>query len=216
MIIDDHPVVRCGISGIIRHNPNLNVCCLAASTEEAMAQITSFSEVIDLAIVDLSLNGESGFPLIKKLKNIHPDLRILVLSLHDEMVYAEKVIKAGAHGYIMKGEPAQTLLLAIDTVIKGDIYVSEGIHNSLLRNFVKKQKPHSQGDISNFTSAELIILELLAAGKTRCEIADNLNRSVKTVDTHCTNIKHKMNFPNNRVLIQFANQLANEFQMFSK
>lgn len=209
MVVDDHPVVRSGISAILALDPNLAVCCEAGSSEEALAHITRASAPIDLAIIDLSLSKESGFPLFRKLKNIQPDLRILVFSLQDEMVYAEKVIKAGANGYIMKGESVQTLLVAVDTVLKGDIYVSEHIHDLLLQNLISKQKPHLQDDIANFTQAELIILELLAAGKTRSEIAAELNRSVKTVDAHCTNIKHKMNFPNNRVLIQFAIQSIN-------
>ncbi len=209
MVVDDHPVVRSGISAILALDPNLAVCCEAGSSEEALAHITRASAPIDLAIIDLSLSKESGFPLFRKLKNIQPDLRILVFSLQDEMVYAEKVIKAGANGYIMKGESVQTLLVAVDTVLKGDIYVSEHIHDLLLQNLISKQKLHLQDDIANFTQAELIILELLAAGKTRSEIAAELNRSVKTVDAHCTNIKHKMNFPNNRVLIQFAIQSIN-------
>ena len=207
MVINDHPVVRVGISAIVALDPNLTVCCEVGSLEAAIVQMTNCAEPLDLAIVDLSLSKGLGLSLFRKLKAIIPNIRILVFSWQDEKVYAEQVIKAGGHGYIMSNESEQTLLVAVNSVLNGDIYVSKSIHEALLNNMREShQHCHTPTDITHFTSAELSILELLSAGKTRSESASYLNRSVKTVDAHCTNIKRKMNLPNNRLLIQFAIQ----------
>ena len=207
IVIDSQPIVRFGISALVSQEPYLTICCEADSLEEAVIQMTNKAHMLDFAIVDLSLKIDLS--LFRKLKVNHPNLRILVFSWHDELVYAEKVIKAGAHGYIMKSESASTLLSAINTLLEGEIFVSDSIRNGLLNSFMGHSPAHVPENTNRFTDAELIILELLASGKTRSEISSYLNRSAKTFDAHCTNIKRKMNIPNNRVLMQFAVQSSN-------
>ena len=206
IVIDDHPVVRSGIRAILSLDPALNVCCEAGSEAEAIAQLTALPEPVDLIVLDLSLSNESGLSLFRRLLNMRPNLRILIFSLHDEMVYAEKVIKAGTHGYLMKGESSNKLLEAIHHILNGNIYVSEAMHDILLKNMQHNSKANTPEELNSFTKNELIILELLAEGQTRNQIANHLNRSVKTIDAHCTNMKRKMNFSNNRMLVQFARQ----------
>ena len=207
IVIDSQPIVRFGISAILNHEPYLDVCCEASSVEEAMAQMSNKANALDLAIVDLSLALDLS--IFRKLKAIQPNLRILVFSWHDERVYAEKVIKAGGHGYLMKSESATTLLGAVNHLLQGEIFVSENIRNGLLNSFMGQSPAYVPENTNRFTDAELIILELLASGKTRSEISSYLNRSAKTFDAHCTNIKRKTNIPNNRVLMQFAIQSTN-------
>ena len=207
IVIDNQPIVRFGISAILNHESYLDVCCEASSVEEAMAQMSNKANALDLAIVDLSLALDLS--IFRKLKAIQPNLRILVFSWHDERVYAEKVIKAGGHGYLMKSESATMLLGAVNHLLQGEIFVSDNIRNGLLNSFMGQSPAHVPENTNRFTDAELIILELLASGKTRSEISSYLNRSAKTFDAHCTNIKRKMNIPNNRVLMQFAVQSTN-------
>ena len=207
IVIDSQPIVRFGVSAIVNPEPYLTVCCEAGAVEEAQSQVMNKTHSLDLAIIDLALTIDLS--LFRKLKLIQPHLRILVFSWHDELVYAEKVIKAGAHGYIMKSESTTTFLSAIHNVLHGEIFVSDNIRNGLLNSFMGHSPAHLPENTNRFTDAELIILELLASGKTRSEISSYLNRSAKTFDAHCTNIKRKMNIPNNRVLMQFAVQSSN-------
>ena len=206
LIVDDHPVVRSGIEAILSRDPMLNVCCEAGSEKEAIEQALNIQCHLDLAIIDLSLSQESGFGLFRKLTNIHPDLRMLVFSLHDETVYAEKVLKAGAHGYLMKGEPSEKLLEAIHMVLNGNLYVSKNIHDSLLRALKNNERQNGGVSLANLSKTELIILELIGTGMTIREIGERLNRSPKTIDVHRTNIKNKLKISSNAGLIQYAIQ----------
>lgn len=205
LIVDDHPVVRSGISAILARDPTLRVCCDAGSEKEAIEACTNCGRKLDLAIIDLSLSQDSGFSLFRKMHNIQPGLKMLVFSLHDETIYAEKVLKAGAHGYLMKGEPAERLHEAINVVLGGNLYVSKNIHEVLLRGLKRKKKPTgSVVTLSDLSQTELVILELIGKGMTVREIASHLNRSAKTVDVHRANIKRKLNVISNAALIQYA------------
>lgn len=206
LIVDDHPVVRSGILAILARDPTLRVCCEAGSEQEAIEKCTGCECRLDLAIIDLSLSQDSGFSLFRKLTNIQPSLKMLVFSLHDEAVYAEKVLKAGAHGYLMKGEPGEKLHEAINVILGGSLYVSKNIHELLLRGLKSKEKPNSKATLGDLSQSELIILEMIGKGMTVREIANHLNRSAKTIDVHRSNIKRKLNIMSNAALMQYAIQ----------
>lgn len=204
LVVDDHPVLRSGLAAILNSQADYQVKYEAGSENEVLNIIKEPDSLIDLAIVDLSLSKDSGFLLFRHLLNFNPALRILVFSLNDENVYAEKVIKAGAHGYLMKGEPVEVLLEAVDAVLKGELYVSRRMSSQLLRRI---QVPSSALDslaISRLTKTELIVLEYIGKGLSNSEIAIRLNRSAKTIDVHRSNIKRKLNLPTNAALIKFA------------
>jgi len=208
LVVDDHPVLRSGLATILNSHPGYQVNYEAGSENEVLNILKKPGVLIDLAIVDLSLSRDSGFLLFRHLLNFNPALRILVFSLNDENVYAEKVIKAGAHGYLMKGEPVEVLLEAVDALLKGQLYVSRKMSSQLLH---RMQMPSSAGDssaISRLTKTELIVLEYIGKGHSNSEIAQRLNRSPKTIDVHRSNIKRKLNLPTNTALIKFSIDMA--------
>ena len=204
-IIDDHPVVREGISAIISREKNLQVCCEAASEKEAVQNLTQCC--VDLAIVDLSLSVDSGFTLFRKLLVANPNIKLLVLSMHDENVYAEKVLQAGAHGYVMKQEATATLITAIRAVMKGDLFVSDRLRSRMLQGLVLGRGTERSGpSAAQLSQTELIILHHIGMGASSREIASKLNRSSKTIDAHRANIKRKLAMSSSNALLNFAIQ----------
>ena len=204
-IIDDHPVVREGIATIIGREKNLQVCCEAASEKEAVQNLTQCCA--DLAIVDLSLSVDSGFTLFRKLLAVNPNIKLLVLSMHDENVYAEKVLQAGAHGYVMKQEATGTLITAIRAVMKGDLFVSDRLRSIMLQGLVLGRGTERSGpSVAQLSQTELIILHHIGMGASSREIANKLNRSSKTIDAHRANIKRKLGMATSSALLNFAIQ----------
>ncbi len=204
-IIDDHPVVREGIAAIIGREKNLQVCCEAANEKEAIKNLTHYGA--DLAIVDLSLSVDSGFTLFRKLLAINPNIKLLVLSMHDENVYAEKVLQAGAHGYVMKQEATATLITAIRAVMKGDLFVSDRLRSRMLQGLVQGRAAERSGpSAAQLSQTELIILHHIGMGASSREIANKLNRSSKTIDAHRANIKRKLGMSSSSALLNFAIQ----------
>ncbi len=206
LVVDDHPVVRSGIIAILARDPTLRICCEAGSEKEVLEKTSGCGCRIDLAIIDLSLSKDSGFSLFRKMKNIQPGMKMLVFSLHDETIYAEKVLKAGAHGYLMKGEPGEKLLEAINVILGGNLYVSSSIHELLLQGLRGADVPANKATLGALSQAELIVLGMIGNGMTVREIASHLNRSSKTIDVHRSNIKRKLNIVSNTALMQFAIQ----------
>lgn len=203
MIVDDHPIVRAGIVSVLTRDPEFTVCCEAGSEEEVVEKIPVCRP--DLAIIDLSLIQFSGFLLFRKLLKHFPGVRILVLSMHDETVYAEKVLKAGGHGYLMKGEATDALIHAARTVLRGDFYVSDRMRNLMLQRVARgPNRQPTNGATDLLTPAEFAVLQLIAEGVTTQMIAKQLNRSIKTIDTHRANIKRKLELPNNEALLRYA------------
>lgn len=204
-IIDDHPVVREGIAAIIGREKNLQVCCEAANEKEAVENLTHCGA--DLAIVDLSLSIDSGFTLFRKLLAINPNIKLLVLSMHDENVYAEKVLQAGAHGYVMKQEATATLITAIRAVMKGDLFVSDRMRSMMLKGLAQgRSAERSVKSAAHLSQTELIILHHIGMGASSREIANKLNRSSKTIDVHRANIKRKLGMASSGALLNFAIQ----------
>ncbi|WP_080745036.1 response regulator [Cupriavidus necator] len=202
LIVDDHPIIREGLAHLLNMHEDLHVCCAAASAEEAMAAVACQP---DLAIVDLSLHSNSGLDLVKTLRQHYPKLAILVLSMHDETLFAERALRAGANGYLMKLEATEHILNAIREVLAGNVYLSAAMHERLARALtVPKQIP--TGSIASLSEREFEVLHLIGLGFSTREIAGKLNRSIKTIEAHQANIKEKLDICNGKELMRFAIQ----------
>jgi len=188
LIVDDHPLVRTGFAQLIGDCPDLEVCGEAADMAEALKQIDANSP--DLAIIDLSLAGGSGLDLIEHIKARNKDIIMLVASMHDETLYAERVLAAGARGYINKQEAQDSIIRAIRQVLSGKVYLSEPMTERLLSGMfdVRLEKR----DIESLSNRELQVFELIGEGVASSQIATQLNLSVKTIETHQANIKKKL------------------------
>jgi DNA-binding NarL/FixJ family response regulator len=188
-IVDDHPLVREGLTNLINQQSDLVVCGEAKDSPEAIAGITK--EQPDVAIIDISLANESGLELIKHLVKQFPQLAIVVLSMHDEALYAERALRAGARGYVMKHETSKSVLASIRRVLAGDIYISERIVNRMAVRLSTARRPAATSPVERLSDRELEIFQLLGQGRTPSEIAGDLNLSLKTVQAYCARAKEK-------------------------
>ena len=188
LIVDDHPLVRTGFAQLIGDCPDLEVCCEAADMAEALRLIDNNSP--DLAIIDLSLAGGSGLDLIERIKSRNPNILMLVASMHDETLYAERVLAAGARGYINKQEAQENIIRAIRQVLAGKVYLSEAMTERLLNGLVDVRD--EKRDIERLSNRELQVFELIGQGVPVSQIASQLNLSIKTIETHQANIKKKL------------------------
>jgi len=196
-------MMREGLRSVINRQPDLTVCGEAENAEQAMQAVRKRAP--DLTLVDITLPGKSGLELVKDLKVIDPELRILAISLRDESLYAERMLRAGANGYITKRQPPEELVKAIRQVLNQHVYVSTEVSESLLRRF----SFHCPGDLSPIkllTDREFEILQLLGQGKAQIEIARQLHLAPKTVAVHAANIRHKLHLQTTAQLIRFAVQ----------
>jgi len=191
LIVDDHPIVRNGLRQLIEHESDLSVCGAAGSAREAMAAIEE--AVPDLVLMDITIEGTNGIEVTKDIREKYPELPILVLSMHDENLYAERALRAGARGYAMKQESPETVLTAIRKVLSGGIHVSDTVASRLLGDYVKDNTvEHAQDGLDMLSDRELEIFELIGRGLTTREIADKLTLSIKTVETHRSHIRQKL------------------------
>jgi DNA-binding NarL/FixJ family response regulator len=188
LIVDDHPLVRTGFAQLIGDCPDLEVSCEAADMAEALKLIDDNPP--DLAIIDLSLAGGSGLDLIERIKARNPDILMLVASMHDETLYAERVLTAGARGYINKQEAQESIIRAIRQVLAGKVYVSEAMTERLLSGLVDVRD--EKRDIERLSNRELQVFELIGEGVPVSQIASQLNLSIKTIETHQAHIKKKL------------------------
>jgi DNA-binding NarL/FixJ family response regulator len=202
LIVDDHPMTRAGLVHVINHQPDLVVCGEAENAAEALDALNTSAP--DLVLVDITLPGKSGLELIKDVKAIHPGLPILVISMHDESLYAERVLRAGARGYITKHEGGEKLMRAIRHVLSGQIYVSERMSAHILEIFSNRQALPVRSSIAQLSDREFEVFELLGEGLSGHEIAGRLHLSAKTVDAHRANIKSKLIIKTTSELISFA------------
>ena len=201
-IVEDHPIFRQGLNQLIDAEPDLEVCGDAATVTEAMQSLDSAQP--DVVIVDLSLADGDGLELIKKIRNETWHLPVLVLSMHDENMYAERMLSAGANGYIMKQAGADQLLTALRRVLVGRVYVSEQLGASMIERLAGNGGKHNSNPIERLSNRELQVLDLIGRGKTTREVAENLSLSVKTVGTHRQRIKKKLDLQTSAQLVQFA------------
>ena len=202
LLVDDHAVVRDGLALLLRGEEDLEVCGEAASAEEAVDLAMKLKP--QLAIIDISLGGVNGMELIKNLRAIDPALLILVLSMHDEAHYAERALRAGAKGYIMKRAARDRILDAVRAVLRGDIFVSDAINKSMIYQFLHAADGKSSSPISRLSDRELEVLTLLGRGLSSKEIAERLHLSQKTVDSHRTHLKEKLQLGGAPELVKFA------------
>ena len=203
LIVDDHPIVRQGLGQLIDREADLQVCGEASDVREARAALQRLEP--DVVILDLSLRDSDGIELIKDIRSRQQRLPVLVLSMHDEAIYAERLLGAGANGYIMKQAAAEQLLTAVRRVLAGGIYVSESVGASMIEKFASGGGRVMGGDpIERLSNRELQVLNLIGRGKTTREIAESLNLSVKTVESHRQRIKKKLNLQTSAQLVQYA------------
>jgi DNA-binding NarL/FixJ family response regulator len=201
-VVDDHPLVRESLATLINRQPDLVVCGEAESVREAMAGIAASRP--DVAVVDLSLKDSFGIELIKDLRVSHPKVILLVLSMHDESLYAERVLRSGAMGYVMKQEATNKVIEGIRRVLEGKIYVSENFTQSMAARFVEGKQPGKGSPVLQFTDRELEIFELLGQGFRTTQIAKMLGVSTKTVHAYCARMREKMSLANSRELLRAA------------
>ena len=204
LLVDDHPVVRKGLAQIITQQPDLEVVAEADDYHQALETVRQTP--IDLAIVDLTLKDISGLDLIKQLKASMPKLKTLVLSMHDENLYAERALRAGAGGYIMKQEDSKVLVGAIRTVMTGEIYLSKEIASKMIGKMTGSTGSDELTPVQRLSDRELEVFELLGKGLGTRQIADRLCISIKTVQAHREHIKGKMKISNASELVRHATQ----------
>jgi len=203
IVVDDHPIVRRGIVELISQETDLEVVADVGSVREAMADIERFHP--DIAIVDVALEQSNGIELTRQVRAQYGDLKVLMLSMHEEALYAERALKAGANGYVMKVEAPEALLGAIREVLRDGLYVSQRIATKLLRGYIENgDDPLVRGGIESLSDRELEIFELIGKGLTTREVAARLSLSVKTIETHRAHIKSKLRLKNGAELTQNA------------
>ncbi len=200
LIVDDHPLVRTGLAQLIGDCPDLEVCGEAGDMAEALKLIETARP--DLAIVDLSLAGGSGIDLIERIKARHKDVLMLVASMHDETLYAERVLAAGARGYINKQEAQERIIQAVRQVLAGKVYLSQPMTERMLSGMV--DAPNDKRDIDKLSNRELQVFELIGRGIASSQIAEQLNLSPKTIETHQAKIKKKLGLGSAHELTQRA------------
>ena len=202
LIVDDHPIVRQGLRRVMENEVDLSVCGEAESVRDARQAIKDLKP--DALIADISLKQGDGIELVRDVRAHHPQLPILVLSMHDETIYAERMLSAGANGYIMKQAASEQFLIAMRRVLDGGIYVSEAVGNNMIQKFAAGGSYISANPIDRLSNRELQILHMIGKGMSTRETAQSLNLSIKTVESHRQRIKRKLNLATGTQLIQYA------------
>ncbi len=206
LIVDDHPMMRQGLAQLIAAERDLVVCCEADTARQAFERISR--DKPDLALVDISLPDKNGLELIKDVRAIHPDLPVLVVSMHDESLYAERVLRAGGRGYVMKQEGGKVLMQAIRQVLAGQIYVSDKMSARILEVFSGGHRESGAARLGRLTDREFEVFQLIGHGRSTREIAEHLHLSVKTVEVHRANIKKKLRIKTATDLVRYAVRAA--------
>ncbi len=203
-VVDDHPLLRQGLALLINQQQDLEV---SGEAEEAQAALHAIAKSRpDILIIDISLNGPDGLDLLKNIRALYPDLPVLVLSMHDEELYAERALRARANGYIMKQEATEKVLVAVRRILQGDVYLSNRMANKMLQQYIVGTPPAIQSPISALSDRELEVFRMIGEGRGTREIAEDLHLSVKTVETYQAHIKEKLSLRSGRELIQHAIQ----------
>lgn len=203
LLVDDHPLLLAGLRILIESNSEFRICGTAGNTKDALALVGSLQP--DLVITDLSLPGRNGLELIKDLAALYPGLPVIVLSMHDEMAYAERVLRGRGRGYVMKDSPPESLLEAIRVVLNGGVFASQQVTNNLLRSFAGG-KPNAGKcfPLECLTDREMEVFELIGHAKSNQEIASLLGISPRTLDAHRAHIREKLGFTEGNELTRHA------------
>ncbi len=202
LLVDDHPVLRKGLGQMINHEPDLMVCGEAEDASKAFDAVSTLQP--DVAVVDISLKRGNGIELIKNVKARYPELAILVLSMHDEALYAERALRAGSLGYIMKEEATELVLTAIRRVMAGEIFLSERMKSRMLQQIATGRGKTVVSPIEHLTDRELQVFRLIGEGRSTRQIAGELHLSVRTVEAYREYIKEKLSLKNSTELVQHA------------
>jgi DNA-binding NarL/FixJ family response regulator len=203
-VVDDHPLLRQGLALLINQQLDLEVCGEAEEAQAAMRAIARKRP--DILIVDISLNGPDGLDLLKAIRGSYPELPVLILSMHDEAIYAERALRARANGYIMKQEATEKVLVAVRRILSGEVYLSDRMANKMLQQYIGGSPAALQSRISALSDRELEVFCLIGDGRGTREIAEELHLSIKTVETYQAHIKEKLFLHSGRELIQHAIQ----------
>jgi len=201
-LIDDHPLVLEGLTNLINGQDDLMVCGEAEDSAGAMAGIARTCP--EVALIDISLKNESGLELVKNLDSQFPLVALIVLSMHDEALYAERALRAGARGYVMKRETTKSIFTAIRRVLEGNVYVSERVVNSMARRLSLSNQASTSSPVERLSDRELEIFRLLGRGRTTSQIAEDLHLSLKTVQVYCARAKEKFGVNSQGELLRAA------------
>jgi DNA-binding NarL/FixJ family response regulator len=204
LLLEDHPIVRQGLEQMINHEADLHVCGTAEDADRALQLIDEAQP--DLLLLDISLQGANGLEVLKVVRERHPQLRVLILSMHDERLYAMRALGAGAAGYVMKQEATENVLTAIRRVLDGDVYLSAQMERKSMQQFVGRRAIPKGTPLEDLSKRELEVFELIGQGQRTKQIAEALHVSVKTVESHRQHIKEKLGLSNGQELVQHAIQ----------
>ena len=204
LVVDDHPIVRQGLVELINHEKDLEVCGGVGEAQEALKSIDKLKP--DMVTVDITLTDKSGLELIKDIKANYASLPVLALSMHDESLYAERVLRAGAKGYIMKHEATEKVVEAIRRVLSGQIYMSSPMMQRIMHRLAGEEIEGGGSPLSQLSDRELEVFRLIGKGYTTRQIAGKLHLSIKTIETYRAHIKEKLDFEDSAELLQYAIQ----------
>jgi len=202
LLVDDHPLVREGLANLIHQQPDFVVCGETGTEPEALELVRTVQPSV--AIVDITLENGSGLELVKSIKGLYPAVKVLVLSMHDESLYAERALRAGARGYIMKREAAKKIIQGIRGVLTGQLYVSEKIMAAMNEKYVAGGTVAGASPVEQLSNRELEVFQLLGLGHNTRQIADHLHVGFKTVQAYCARIKEKLRLANANELLREA------------
>jgi DNA-binding NarL/FixJ family response regulator len=202
LLVDDHPIVREGLARLIVQEDDLEVCGEAADENTAWSLVTAHEP--GMVLVDLSLKTGNGLELIKRIRGAYAEMPILVISMHDEIFYVERALRAGASGYLTKEEAGDNVLVAIRKLLNGDIYLSERLSPTIIRRLLSGSGGSEDSPISRLSDRELEVFQMIGQGLAAQEIADRLHLSFKTIETYQAHIKEKLGLRDIRKLVQYA------------
>lgn len=202
LLVDDHPIVRQGLALLIDREPDLAVCGEADGAHSVFHAITTLRP--DLVVLDISLNGPDGLDVLKEIRTKTASLPVLILSMHDESIYAERAMRAGANGYIMKQEATEKVLVAIRRILQGEIYLSDRLTSAMLQQYMRGAVAPRKSPLVNLTDRELEVFRLIGEGRATRQIAEDLHLSVKTIESYQAHIKEKLALHSARELVQHA------------
>jgi len=206
LLVDDHPLVRLGIGQLINRQPDLKVCGEAEDAQGALERVTDLKP--DVVILDLSLKDSDGLEVLKDIRIQHPNIPVLVLSIHNECLYGELALRAGAKGYVMKSEPLENMLSAIRRVLLGGIYVSESMSDRMLQQHARSPIATEASPLERLSDRERQVLHLIGQWHTTRQIARELHLSIKTVEHYREKLKAKLNLDSAAALVKYAVELA--------
>jgi DNA-binding NarL/FixJ family response regulator len=202
LLVDDHPLVREGLANLINQQSDFEICGEAGNEPQALELVRTVQPSV--AIVDITLENGSGIELIKSIKVLHPAVTMLVLSMHDELLYAERALRAGARGYIMKREAAKKIIQGIRSVLAGQLFVSDKVAAMMNEKFVEGRTAATDSPIEQLSNRELEVFQLLGLGHNTRQISDHLHVGFKTVQAYCARIKEKLKLANATELLSEA------------